>query len=196
MSLWLQLPEQGVLGIAKPSFVDRVALIAVFWSGRRELHRRPGPCQVARGIWEEKPVCVHPAKPERSLQCCFGLLLPDNLLSMSLGGSLGPEPLSGDPETLLKGKESPKKLFLAFLNSWTFYRGVSYFPLRFPPQIWGGGLCSGLTMGVSNTRLFRFYLSYLAPTTFPETHDGFARNNGIEMNVWTGYNHFSVRRYW
>lgn len=142
MSLWLQLPEQGVLGIAKPSFVDRVALIAVFWSGRRELHRRPGPCQVARGIWEEKPVCVHPAKPEQSLQCCFGLLLPDNLLSMSLGGSLGPEPLSGDPETLLKGKESPKNLFLAFLNSWTLYRGVSYFPLRFPPQICWGGVCA------------------------------------------------------
>lgn len=53
--------------------------------------------------------------------------------------------------------------------------------------VWPWG---SLTLGFSD-----FYLSYLAPTTFPETHDGFARNNGIEMNVWTGHNHFSVRKY-
>lgn len=55
----------------------------------------------------------------------------------------------------------------------------------------------------SDARLFRFHHSYFALPTFLETHlptylpttPRFAKNSGIEKNVWTGYNYFSVRRY-
>lgn len=118
MSLWLQLPEQRGLGIAKPFFVDRIipAMITVFWSGKRELFRRLGPCQGGWGIWGKKPACSYPAKPEQNLHCCSGPLLAHNLLFVSLGG-LGSEPMYEDPETLLSEKYSPENLFLASLIS-------------------------------------------------------------------------------
>lgn len=142
-----------------------------------------------RGGLEKEACLLVPSKARAEPSVLLWATSSNNFLCMSLGGSLGSEPLSGDPETLVSKKLLPG---LSHLTN-TLSRCVFFSSEIFHSDL--GFLCSGLAVRITNTRLFRFYLSYLAPTIFPETQDGFARNNGIEKNVWTGRNHFSVRRY-